>query len=396
MKLRFVAGNQIDLLNSGGEYFPALFIALESARQEIYLESYIFAQDATANAVVDRLCGAARRGVRVHVLVDGFGSRDMSADYRWRLQDNGVLVSEFRRPAITRPVRGMRRMHRKLVVIDAACAATESAGSACAFVGGINVIDDWNAPNEIPPRYDYAVRVRGPLVAQIHAAASHLWAVSAISGMRARVRARVRVLPGPPRGSAVAALAIRDNVLHRTEIEDAYISAIRNAHSSILVASGYFLPSRQFVAALRAAALRGVTVTIVMQGPSDHPLLKAATQSLYRLLLGAGIGLVEYGKSFLHAKVAVIDDRWATVGSSNIDPFSLLLSREANVVVMDAPFALQLRESLEAAILEGGSRVSLADLTHLPWYVRLVQWFAYRLARVSVDIVTPNGGRTLA
>ncbi len=391
MKLRFVAGNQIDLLNSGGEYFPALFLALESARQEIYLESYIFAQDATANAVVDRLCGAARRGVRVHLLVDGFGSRDMSAVYWARLQDSGVLVSEFRRPAILRPVRGMRRMHRKLVVIDAA-----SPAAACAFVGGINVVDDWNAPDEIPPRYDYAVQVRGPLVAQIHAAASHLWAVSAISGMRARARARVRVPPGPPRGSAVAALAIRDNVLHRTEIEDAYLAAIRSARSSILMASGYFLPSRRFIAALRAASVRGVSVTIVTQGPSDHPLLKAATQSLYRLLLGAEIGLVEYGKSFLHAKVAVIDDRWATVGSSNIDPFSLLLSREANVVVMDAPFAVRLRESLEAAILEGGSRVSLADLTRLPWYVRLIQWFAYRLARVSVDIVTPNGGRTMA
>lgn len=386
MKLRFVAGNQIDLLNSGREYFPALLAALEAARHEVYLEAYIFAQDATANAVVERLCGAARRGARVHVLVDGFGARDMSPDYRARLQDSGARVHEFRRPTIWRPVRGMRRLHRKLVVID----------GACAFVGGINIVDDWNAPNEVPPRYDYAVRIRGPLVAEIHATAHHLWTISTHTGMRARIKARSHIAPGAPCGPALAALAIRDNVLHRTEIEDAYIGAIREANSTILVASGYFLPSRRFVRELRTAVLRGVVVTIIMQGPSDHPLLKAATQSLYRRLLGAGIGLVEYGRSFLHAKVAVVDDRWATVGSSNIDPFSLMLSREANVVVMDPAFATQLRESLEAAVAEGGSRVTLADLTRTPWYVRLIQWLAYRFARATVDIVTPNGGRTLA
>ena len=386
MKLRFVAGNQIELLNSGGEYFPALFTALDAARQEIYLEAYIFAQDATANAVVERLCNAARRGARVHVLVDGFGARDMSPNYQARLHDSGAQVQVFRRPVILRPVRGMRRMHRKLVVVD----------GSCAFVGGINVIDDWNAPNEIPPRYDYAVRVRGPLVAEIHAAARHLWTVSAHAGMRARVRARTHIEPGPPCGTVLAALAIRDNVAHRTEIEDTYLDAIRTARSTILVASGYFLPSRRFVRELRAASLRGVVVTIIVQGPSDHPLLKAATQSLYRRLLGAGIGVVEYGTSFLHAKVAVVDDAWATVGSSNIDPFSLLLSREANVVVADRPFAVQLRESLESAVAAGGSRITLADLTRTPWYLRLAQWLAYRFARVTVDIITPHGGRTLA
>jgi cardiolipin synthase len=386
MKLRFVAGNQIDLLNSGHEYFPALLAALDGARQEIYLEAYIFAQDATANAVVEHLCSAARRGARVHVLVDGFGARDMSPEYRARLHESGARVHEFRRPMILQPVRGMRRMHRKLVVVD----------GTCAFVGGINIVDDWNAPDEVPPRYDYAVRVRGPLVAEIHAAARHLWTVSAYGRMHVRNWARTKLEPGPPCGTALAALAIRDNVAHRTEIEDAYIDAIRSANSTIVLASGYFLPSQRFVRELRAATRRGVVVTIIVQGPSDHPLLKAATQSLYRRLLGAGIGLVEYGKSFLHAKVAVVDDVWATVGSSNIDPFSLLLSREANVVVSDAQFAAQLRESLEAAVAAGGIRITLADLTRTRWYTRVAQWLAYRFARLTVDIITPHGGRTLA
>ncbi len=385
MKLRFVDGNRIDLLNSGREYFPALLAALQAARVEIFLEAYIFAQDATANAVVERLCAAARRGVRVHLLVDGFGSRDMPTDYRLRLTDSGARVFEFRRPVLWRPVRGMRRMHRKLVVID----------GACAFVGGINIIDDWNAPNEVPPRFDYAVKVQGPLVAEIHAAARHMWTVSAIAGMRARKLARAHIAAAPPSGTVSAALAIRDNVLHRTEIEDAYLGAIRSARSSVLLAAGYFLPSRRFVRELQAAALRGVAVTIVTQGPSDHPILKAATQSLYRRLIKAGIGIVEYHKSFLHAKVAVVDGSWATVGSSNIDPFSLLLSREANVVVMDQSFAAQLRDSLDQAIEAGGTRILEEDLTRAAWHVRLAQWLAYKMARLTVDLVTPGGGRRL-
>ena len=412
MKLRFVAGNRIDLLNSGHEYFPALLAALELARHEIFLETYIFAQDATANAVVERLCAAAARGAKVQVLIDGFGARDMPQDYRDRLAACGARVLDFRRPVLWRPVRGMRRMHRKLVVIDGAAhdgpdgtaqgtaqgSAQGTARSSCAFAGGINIADDWNTPHEVPPRFDYAVRIEGPLVAQIHAAARHLWTMTAMASMRARALVRAPAMAGQPAsgGTVRAALAIRDNVLHRTEIEDAYLDAIRAARSNILMACGYFLPSRHFFGALRGAALRGVTVTIIMQGPSDHPIMKAATQSLYRHLLGAGIGVVEYSKSFLHAKVAVVDDHWATVGSSNIDPFSLLLSREANVVVTDTGFARQLRASLEQAISEGGTRVTLADLARTVWYQRLAQWLAYRFARITVDLVTPNGGRNLA
>ena len=374
--------------------------------RKFFLEAYIFAQDATANAVVERLCAAAARGARVQVLVDGFGARDMPQDYRDRLAACGARVLDFRRPVLWRPVRGMRRMHRKLVVIDGAAVGTAtgmqdpaatSARTSCAFAGGINIIDDWNTPHEVPPRFDYAVRIEGPLVAQLHAAARHLWTMTAMASMRARalVRAPAMAAQPVPGGTVRAALAIRDNVLHRTEIEDAYLDAIRAARSSIVMACGYFLPSRHFFGALRGAALRGVTVTIIMQGPSDHPIMKAATQSLYRHLLGAGIGVVEYSKSFLHAKVAVVDDHWATVGSSNIDPFSLLLSREANVVVTDTAFARQLRASLEQAMAEGGTRVTAADLTRTAWYLRLAQWLAYRFARITVDLVAPNGGRTL-
>ena len=385
MKPRWLEGNRIELLNSGHGYLPALCTALDVAAQEIFLETYIYAHDDGAAHVTAALCAAARRGVRVHLLVDGFGARDMPAVTIAELKAAGVRFMFYRKPLLWRPVRGLRRMHRKLAVID----------RRIAFAGGINIIDDWNTPHEVPPRFDYAVRIEGPLAAAVRAAARQLWFTVALAAFKPRVR-RTLALPEPAAAGTVrAALLVRDNLLHRTDIEDAYLDAIRAAQKQILIANSYFLPSMRFYRALRMVARRGVQVTILLQGPSDHPLMKAATQSLYRHLLRAGITLIEYRKSFLHAKVAVIDDAWATVGSSNFDPFSLLLAREANVLIDDPGFAVQLRTSLEAAIAGGGTRVTESALRRSAWWGRAVQWLAYRFARAVVDLVTPAGGRRL-
>ena len=382
---RFAAGNRIDLIDSGQGYFEALCAAFSAALHDIFLESYIFTGDASAWSVVDALCAAAQRGVAVHVLVDGFGARDMPEPVVVALRAAGAQILVYRKPVVWRVVRGMRRMHRKLAVAD----------GAVAFVGGINIIDDWNTPDELPPRFDYAVRIEGPLAADVRAVARHLWRTTTLASLRPRTKTPPMLSPPMATGTVRAALLVRDNFLHRTRIEDAYLRAIRAAKSRVLIANGYFLPSAHFFRALREAARRGVSVTVILQGPSDHPLMKAATQSLYRHLIKAGIEIIEYRKSFLHAKVAVIDDFWATVGSSNIDPFSLMLSREANVMIEDQSFAIGLRTSLDAAIAAGGAPVSELDLRNFSVLTRLVQWLAYRLARATVDLVAPRGGRTL-
>ena len=382
---RFVDGNRIDLIESGQSYFQALCDAFSVAECDIFLETYIFAGDQSALRVVEALCTAARRGVATHVLVDGFGARDMPESAIEALRAAGVKILVYRKPVVWRFVRGMRRMHRKLAVVD----------GAVAFVGGINIIDDWNTPNEVPPRFDYAVRLEGPLAADVRAVARHLWRTTTLAALRPRTKTAAMLSRPPAAGTTRAALLVRDNFLHRTQIEDGYLRAIHAAKSRVLIANGYFLPSAHFFRALREAARRGVNVTVILQGPSDHPMMKAATQSLYRHLLKAGIRIIEYRKSFLHAKVAVIDDFWATVGSSNIDPFSLLLSREANVVIEDPNFAIGLRTSLDAAMAAGGVPVSEADLRKFSLWTRLAQWFSYRFARATVDLVAPHGGRTL-
>lgn len=375
----FLPGNRLTLLNSGRDYFPALLAAIAGAQREIYLESYIFAADPIGHEVASALCEAARRGVVVNLLVDGFGARNFADDFRPQLAAAGVRAL-FYRPEIRRfrlQRHRLRRLHRKLAVID----------GTTAFVGGINIVDDDNAPAEMRPRYDYAVRVEGPLLAPIHHAVRRMWEI--VTWVNFRRRFRLAPLLPPcctTAGEQTAAFLIRDNIRHRNDILNAYIDAIEAAQEEILIANAYFLPGIRFGRALYAAARRGVRIDILLQGKTDHPLLRYATQTLYASALAAGIRIFEYEKSFLHAKVAVIDHRWATVGSSNIDPFSLLLAKEANLVARDRAFAEELRASLYEAIDTGSRELRAQDIAGQPWHSRFLRWLSYGLVRLLVGI----------
>ncbi len=382
---RFPAGNRLRLLHSGGEYFPALIAAIDAAAHEVHLETYIFADDRTGRLVAAALAAAAQRGVAVRLLVDGFGARDFGAGLGTSLAAAGVEVMTYR-PEIgqTRIRRHrLRRLHRKLTVVD----------GGIAFVGGINVVDDFDDGESASPRFDYAVRIEGPLAADIHATMRHVWRL---------VRwARLGHRPPPPAalpaiapvcGTIRAALLVRDNLRHRHDIERAYLQAIHAARRGIVISNAYFLPGRRFRKALLAAAKRGVGVTLLLQGRPDHLLLHYATLSLYDRMLTAGVRVFEYEPAELHAKVAVIDDDWATVGSSNIDPFSLLLSREANVVVRDAGFAGELRASLETALASSAREIRAADQRRRSWWLRLVSAAAYGVVRILIG-ATRYGGK---
>jgi len=425
IRRRPVDGNRVVLLQSGAEFFPSLISAIDAARREVWFETYIFAGDETGLRVAAALARAAQRGVVVRVTVDGFGTRMMPEPIARRLADAGVLLMTYApvRRLFTLDRERLRRLHRKQVCIDA----------RVAFVGGLNVLDDLWDPNHGAlehPRLDYAVRLQGPLVASVHASMVWLWRQVSVARLPHRfvagrwrrggraaagspgpesppavepVRAPAdRPPPVPPerpvkpagrrrRSAAVepggmrAMHLLRDNLVHRRSIERAYLKAIGNARREVLIANAYFLPGGRFRRALVKAAARGVRVRLLVQGRAEYLLPRLAEQSLYDLLLRAGVEIVEYHRSFLHAKVAVIDD-WATVGSSNIDPFSLLLSREANVMVLDARFAAELRARLLASMVDGGRPVLAAELARRPWTHRLRNWLAYRVLRLGVVI----------
>ncbi|SFP96484.1 cardiolipin synthase [Nitrosomonas cryotolerans] len=380
---RFIGGNNITLLHNGVEYFPMLEAAIDAARYEIHLEVYIFEYDATGTRISDALKRAAQRGVSVHLLLDGFGSQNLPKKIIRGMLNVGIKILIFREESLFSKLRRyrLRRMHRKLVVLDA----------QRAFVGGINIIDDLHNPKKLTPRFDYAILIEGPLLITIHAAARRLWLLVAWAHFRKRWTNHIALQPtDKPCGNQLAALVIRDNLRHRRDIEGAYLHAIIHSYSEIIIANAYFLPGRNFRLALSRAAQRGVKVILLLQGRAEYRLQYHATRALYRNLLDAGIEIYEYNKSYLHAKVAVIDQHWATVGSSNIDPFSLLLAREANVVISDQSFAATLRLSLKQAIAEESIPVLRSNWDGQSCYNHTINWISYYIVRMMQGLLGYN------
>jgi cardiolipin synthase len=369
----FVPGNRVTLLRNGEAYFPALEAAFERARYEIYLETYIYQDDVTGRRIAEALKRAVRRGVAVHLLVDGYGSKDLP---RSRLNDLGkggvrTLVYRPRISPWTLRRERLRRMHRKIAVVD----------REIAFVGGINIIDDRESQGNLPPRYDFAVAVEGPLVDAIRLAAQRLWSGVAWRHLR-KGTSRSRTPPAAAvEGGMRAALLVRDNIRHRRDIEAAYLRAINQAKTEIILANAYFLPGFDFRHALIDAARRGVRVVLLLQGRVEYLLQYFASRALYGHFLDAGIEIYEYRTGFLHAKVAVIDGHWSTVGSSNLDPFSLLLSHEANVVVDDEEFGSILTLSLKRTMESEGRRILRDRWKEQPVVLRFLSWLAYGLLR---------------
>ncbi|MBK0394429.1 cardiolipin synthase ClsB [Ramlibacter algicola] len=397
-------GHGLALLEGSGEYFPALVAAIDAARREAWLETYIFDFTGSSAQVAEALERAARRGLDVRVVVDGFGSDPVPDDWRDRLVAAGVQWRVFAPPGrfgLLR-LRGWRRLHRKLVQID----------GEVAFCGGINVLDDLHDPNHgalEAPRLDFAVRVTGPLVADARLAMQQLWsrmrafqdlrrgglrdAITALREQVARPGRRRTARVGPPdiTKRARAALALRDNLRHRASIERAYLRAIGRAREEVVIANAYFAPGHRMRRALVEAASRGVRVVLLLQGRYEYFLQYYAARPVYGALLRAGVAIHEYSPSFLHAKVAVVDGRWATVGSSNIDPLSLLLAREANVVIEDEDFAQRLRERLLLAVAQEGGAMDAALYAQRPWHERLREGVALALMRLALVV---HGKRT--
>ena len=389
-------GHQVQLLQGAQELFPALIAAMDAALSDIQFETYIFDFTGTATEVAQALMRAARRGVRTHLVVDGVGTGRLPQDWADRLRAAGVhcrVYSPLGPLGLLLP-RRWRRLHRKLCVVD----------GRVLFCGGINVLDDFHDPNHgrlVAPRFDFAVQATGALVVVASDAMEQLWwrmqAVrdasqrrlpEALQALRAASAAHHAAPDADTSPGMRAALLLRDNVRHRSRIEKAYRRAIAAAREEIIIANAYFVPGRKLRVALQMAARRGVRVRLLLQGRYEYFMQYHAARPVYGALLKAGVEIHEYAPSFLHAKVAVIDAHgarpWATVGSSNLDPLSLLLAREANVVVEDAAFAQDLRARLEHAMLHGGRVLDPARYALRSWHERALDRVAYVLMRLAL------------
>jgi cardiolipin synthase len=390
------AGHRVNLLQGGLEFFPALVAAIDTSVREVRLETYIFHFDDAGEQIAAALARAAQRGVNVYLLVDGFGTPEVPAVWVQRFAAAGVNWKQFSplgRWGLLLPM-GWRRLHRKLCVIDA----------DLAFCGGINILDDFFDPSygvQESARFDFAVSVRGPLVQDVHRVMVQFWSRLQITRQLEHMDFRHArqtwkesgqlqraVASHPDRREGVtttgsrAMLVLRDNLRNRNSIERAYRRAIAGAQREVLIANAYFLPGGKLRRALVHAAKRGVKVRLLLQGRYEYFMQYHGARPVFGMLLAAGVEIHEYSSGFLHAKVAVVDGRWATVGSSNLDPLSLLLAREANVVVDDVEFAQSLRARLMTAMDAHGTQLDAHAYALRPWRQRLLDRLAFGMMRL--------------
>ncbi len=353
MNRPWVDGNSVELLINGEAYYPRVFQAMAQAQEEILLETFIIFDDKVGQQLQQVLIDAARRGVRVEVAVDGYGTADLPDAFISAMTDAGVSFHAFDPQPRLAGMRTnlFRRLHRKIVVID----------GTRAFIGGINYSADHLGDYGPMAKQDYAVEVTGPVVAQIHAASRRL--MSPVLQPPSEVRPVTE-----PTGTITAVMVERDNGQRSTAIEARYLEALRGARQRIVVANAYFFPGYRLLRELRNAARRGVEVTLILQGQPDMRWVRALSRLLYNYLLRDGVRIHEYCQRPLHGKVALVDEEWSTVGSSNLDPLSLSFNLEANLFIRDRAFNQALYQHLEGLANQQCKPVTLERMIRGYWW----------------------------
>lgn len=380
MKLDWHPDNRFQLLENGEAYYPAVFEALEAAQDEVLIETFILFEDEVGLALQQRLIAIAQRGVRVDLTVDGWGSPDLSEGFLAALTQAGVRCHFFDPPQrqFLRQLKLLRRLHRKVVVVD----------GRVGFIGGINFSVDHLKRHGPESKQDYSLRLEGPIVRALHADALRMlpragrpawWPLRRERQPRGAAVAPPTWRPQPPQGWA--AFVKRDNHRHRNDIEHCYRAAIRTARHEVLIANAYFFPGWRLLRDLRRAARRGVQVQLILQGEPDMAVVRVAARLLYHALVRDGVQIHEYLERPLHGKVAVVDDDWVTIGSSNLDPLSLSLNLEANVLVRDAGLAKTLRDSLRRLQAQHCHQVEAAALPQPNMWRYLLGSLTYHLVR---------------
>ncbi|WP_105639927.1 cardiolipin synthase ClsB [Cronobacter dublinensis] len=358
MKTNWRDGNRIELLENGDEFYPAVFDAIDNARSKIILETFIWFDDNVGRQLHEVILRAAQRGVSVEVLLDGYGSPDLSDEFVGTLTSAGVKFRYYDPRPRTLGMRTnvFRRMHRKIVVID----------GEVAFVGGINYSAEHMSDYGPEAKQDYAVRVEGPVVQDIYQFVLRNLGEEQVS--RWWQRHYQQAVDNTMPGEAQALFIWRDNNDHRDDIERHYLKMLANAKKEVIIANAYFFPGYRLLHAMRNAARRGVKVKLIVQGEPDMPIVKVGARLLYNYLVKGGVEVYEYLRRPLHGKVALMDDHWATVGSSNLDPLSLSLNLEANLIIHDTQFNQTLHDNLTRLIREDCKQVDESMMPKRTWW----------------------------
>ena len=364
----------IRLVQSGDEFFRVLEDLIGSAEVEIHLQTYRLSDDATGSIVMAALKEAASKGIRVYLLLDAYGSGSLSKTFISEIKDAGIQVRFFSPLFSFKGWFFGRRLHHKIALAD----------RRRALVGGINISGKYRGDDAEPAWLDFALLLEGEICQKIQTICVELWGKKLLPPIRLIRRSKA---PGQ-QVSGLTHIIHNDWFRYKNQVDNRYRQAVRGAKESILMVASYFLPGTRFRHVLEMAARRGVSIKLILAGQSDVPALKFAGDHLYRSMLKKGIEIFEWDTSVLHAKVMIIDGKWLTLGSFNLNYLSTYGSIETNVESYEPELVHELGERLED-VLTQCTQITLEDFEKKAgWWISMRNWFSYRLMRRAFLIMT--------
>lgn len=359
------SGNRVLLLPHGGDFFPELFTAIGAAQRNIHIEFYIIKNDSTGALFAQALLAAVGRGVQVSLIYDTFGCFDTPESYFQHLRRAGIHCLPFNPPAFSKPHWLDIRDHRKQVLID----------GQTAFIGGLNVGDEYSGFGESPQRWrDVGLRLDGPAAGELQRLFLQTWKEE--SGLPLQL---AEPIAPSPQGSADVIIIDGRPHQNRPVIRNAFRVAMSSAERRIRIITPYFVPGPRVVRSLLRAVRRGVQVEIILPSICDVPLVQMMSRAYLKPLLEAGVEIYQRQGTILHAKVMLVDGRWVTLGSANLDFRSFHRNYEINVILDSEEFGKQ----VDALFNEELTKSYRFDLAAHRARSRMERFFAWLLTPLS-------------
>jgi cardiolipin synthase len=380
-KAAYSHDNAVKLLHGGREYFDVLKLLINKARHTIHLQFYIFNDDETGKEISDALIKAAAKGVTIYLLIDGYESRFLPQTFIDKLLNAGIKFEQFEPLFRSKKFYIGRRLHHKVVVVD----------GIYALVGGINIADRYNDRDGEPAWTDMGILIQGSRAFELNNICNGLWKDATGVSINPITINNVYVPPIMPGMAPNCSICIRRNdwVKSLNQIWKSYFNIFNRASESIVIMCSYFLPGWIFLKQIKKAIARGVNVKVILTGISDVKLAKHAERHLYQWMLRNRVEIYEYKPTILHAKIAVSDNKWMTIGSYNVNNISAHASVELNIDVRNKSFVSGVEKELLQIANEKCIRITREN-----FYItqnllrRFWQWFCYQAVKVILYLAT--------
>lgn len=373
----YSSGHTIEWHRGGQDFFNFVVSKIDSAERVIHFQVYLIESDPAGKMIMDALVRAASKGVEVFMVIDDFGAGKLERSDEQRMIDAGIMLKRFQPYATFGDYYFGRRMHHKVIVID----------EEWALVAGMNFANRYKGDENATPWLDYGVSVEGPVCRELSAMCFKIVERRFSPGkIKLPTVLSKEHLPDP--NEVWVRMRRNDFLRNRRDITRSYNSAVRDAKNHITIVGGYFLPGRRFISLLRSASKRGVQISIIMTRFSDVPIVKRAAEYLYGRLLKAGVRIFECNSSMVHGKVAVVDNRWATIGSYNQNQLSAYISIELNLDIVNERFCTNLNDHLNEVIKNECTEITDEDYARsMSTFAQLKRWMSFVLVRVSMRML---------